>query len=339
MREGICIAGNMLVDNLFPIAGYPGSGELTSITDSPTRVLGGAVCNVIVDLAMMDASLPLSALGIVGRDAEGDFILHEIGKYSNIDCSGVKQEGTTSFTLVMSDNSSKQRTFFHYRGANDHFCEKDIDWTTVHAKLLHVGYILLLGALDAEDDIYGTKMARLLANAKKNAIRTSIDVVTEKGSRFNRLVPPALKYTDYCTINEIEAQQTTGIPLRDESGKLLENNMTKALDELFSMGVSMWAVIHCPEGAFGRDQSGNYVKVESLPLEDGYIKGTVGAGDAFCSGILYAAYHEKNLAEAIALGIACASCSLSREGATEGMRPLSDVKQLYASYAAKKRPV
>ena len=29
------------------------------------------------------------------------------------------------------------------------------------------------------------------------------------GNRFEKLVPPSLKYTDYCVINELEAQQAT----------------------------------------------------------------------------------------------------------------------------------
>ena len=64
-------------------------------------------------------------------------------------------------------------------------------------------------------------MARLLAHAKERGIKTSIDVVSETGERFGRLVPPALRYTDYCIINEIEASRSTGIQLRAEDGALM----------------------------------------------------------------------------------------------------------------------
>ena len=47
----------------------------------------------------------------------------------------------------------------------------------------------------------------------------------------------------------------------------------------------------------------------SLALPEGYIKGTVGAGDAFCSGVLYGAWRGMDLAEAIELGTAAAACS------------------------------
>ena len=78
------------------------------------------------------------------------------------------------------------------------------------AELLHIGYILLLDALDEADAEYGTRMARLLHDAQQHGIKTSIDVVSESGDRFRRLVPPALRYTDYCIINEVEAQESTG---------------------------------------------------------------------------------------------------------------------------------
>ena len=46
-------------------------------------------------------------------------------------------------------------------------------------------------------------------------------VVSEAGERFNKLVPPALKYTDICCINEIEASRTTGVEIRDAEGNAL----------------------------------------------------------------------------------------------------------------------
>jgi sugar/nucleoside kinase (ribokinase family) len=327
-RKGICVAGNMIVDILYRIRGFPPPGELTTILEGISRSSGGAACNVIADLAALDPDLPLSALGRVGADGEGDFILERLGKYSNINLSGIRREGIGSFTVVMADEITKQRTFFHYRGANAHFCEADIDWDAVDAAFLHIGYILLLDALDEEDEEFGTKMARLLWDARRRGIKTSIDVVSEAGGRFKRLVPPALAYTDYCIINELEAEQVTGVALRDGGG-LIRANMREALEKIRALGVSAWAVIHCPEGGFGLDREGRYEEVPSLVLPEGYIKGTVGAGDAFCAGTLYGAYKGMDLREGIELGTASAACSLSEPGAAEGMRSAEEAMALY----------
>ena len=332
MRKGICVAGNLIVDITYPIERWPRQSELTTITDGITRSVGGAVCNVITDLAKLDETLPLSALGVIGEDAEGEFILEQLGRHENIDLSLLGRKGTTSFTAVMSDNRTKARTFFQYRGANALFDESFIDWDRIDAQILHVGYILLLHALDQADGEYGTKMARLLAEAQSRRIRTSIDVVTESGDRFRTLVPPALRYTDYCVINELEAQQITGVLLRDEEEKLYPEHMEEALRKMKELGVSTWAVIHCPEGGYGLDEKNHFLTVRSLKLPEGYIKGTVGAGDAFCAGVLYGAEKGWGLAESVRLGTCAAAASLSEAGATEGMRPAAEVLKLAELY-------
>jgi sugar/nucleoside kinase (ribokinase family) len=274
----------------------------------------------------------LVASGFAGYDAEGEFIMEEMGKYPNIDLSMIKREGRTSFTAVMSNNKTKERTFFQHAGANAYYCEEHIDLDHLNVDIFHIGYILLLPALDAEDDEYGTKMARLLHHVQEKGMKTSIDVVSESGDRFARLVTPALKYTDYCVINELEAQQTTGILLRDRHGTLHTENMPAALRKLRELGVSTWAVIHCPEMGCGIDENGRYFEVPSLKLPERWIKGTVGAGDAFCAGVLLAAETGMSLQEALVLGACTAGASLSEVSASDGVKTAQEVMKLYELY-------
>ena len=58
----------------------------------------------------------------------------------------------------------------------------------------------------------------------------TIDMVS-KGSRT---VNAALtsKYTDYCTVNEIEAETVSGISITDENNNIVEENVINALDEI-----------------------------------------------------------------------------------------------------------
>ncbi len=328
-RKGICVAGNMIVDITYPIDVMPRSGELTPITGAPVKTTGGAGSNVIVDLAKLDPSLPLTAVGRIGTDAEGELTKRYLGQFPNIDLSCVKEEGITSFTLVMSENKSRQRTFFTFGGAGDAFCEEDVDWSRINADIFHIGYIMLLKALDKSDPEYGTAMARLLKHAKDHGLKTSFDVVTEAGDRFKRLVVPAFKFTDYCIINETEAQYTTGVTLRGEDGTLRPENMERALRRMKELGVSTWAVIHCPEGGWGLDEKDVFVYEPSVRLPEGYIKGTVGAGDAFCAGVLLAAEKGQPLSEAIHLGAAAACASLRMPGATEGMTNACEALSLH----------
>ena len=332
MKKGICCAGNMVVDISYPISTWPKQGELAHITEGIQNSTGGAVCNTISDLARLDPQMHLVASGYAGHDAEGDFILQEMSQYPNIDLSQVRRNGRTAFTAVMSNNQTKERTFFYHAGANAYYCEDDVDWDQLDVNIFHIGYILLLPALDAPDDEYGTKMARLLHNVRQRGIKTSIDVVTESGNRFAKLVTPALKYADYCIINELEAQQTTDVCLRDENGTLHPENMKAALEKLKDLGVSTWAVIHCPEMGCGIDEKGNYFELPSLRLPAGYIQGTVGAGDAFCAGILYAAEKGMAMPQALKMGACTAAASLSEMGASEGVKTAEEVLKLYDLY-------
>ena len=332
MKKGICVAGNLIVDITYPIERWPRESELTTITEGITRSVGGAVCNDIVDLAKLDPELPLEALGVIGKDSEGDFILEELGKHKNIDLSKLKFDGKTSFTAVMSNNESKARTFFQYRGANALFDESCIDWDSLNSEIFHIGYILLLDKLDEEDSEYGTKMARLLHTAQSKGMKTSIDVVSESGNRFKRIVSPALKYTDYCVINELEAQQITSVLLREEDGTLYEENMPLALHAMKALGVSTWAVIHCPEGAYALDENDEYFATPSVPMPKSDIKGTVGAGDAFCSGVLYGAYKKWTLRESVRLANCAAVAALSERGATEGLASIAEVMKFEEKY-------
>ena len=70
MRKGICVAGNLIVDITYPIERWPEQSELTTITGEITRSVGGAVCNVITDLAKLDSRLPLRALGVIGTETD-----------------------------------------------------------------------------------------------------------------------------------------------------------------------------------------------------------------------------------------------------------------------------
>lgn len=327
MNKGIAIAGNMIVDLVKMIDRYPGKSELTVIRDI-WRSTGGAVCNTIMDLARLDKKLPLHAIGHVGEDAEGDFLLSELERYPNINTGRVKRGGSTAFTDAMTEIDSKMRTFFTYRGSDDMLCEEDLELDSLETGILHIGYILLLAHFDEEDAEYGTRMARALCNAQKQGIITSIDVVSETGNRFMQKVPPALKYSDYCVINEFEASMVTGIQMRKASGELLFSHAEEALKKLKEMGVSRWAVVHTPEAAFGMDERGHYVAKPCLALPEGFIKGTTGAGDAFCAGVLYSAHEGGDLDQALDCGMATAAASLSQGDANSGVESWDKVKKL-----------
>jgi len=331
MNKGIIVAGNMIVDVLKKIDIYPGSCNLTTIR-RVDQSLGGLVCNCIQDLALIDKDLPLTAVGIVGSDAYGDAIMDTMKQYPNIDVSNVKVSGQTSFTDVMYDSERRTRAFFQFRGANADLDVDCFDFDKLSGDILHVGYVLLLDALDQKDDEYGTRMARLLHNAQQHGIKTSIDIVSEESDRYKTVVSPALKYVDYCIINETESSKITGIPAADADGNIIEENLEKICVALRELGVSNWIVIHCRDACYGLDTDGTYIRMDAIDIPRSLIKGTTGAGDAFCSGVLYAAYKGMSLLDAMNFGTGVASCSILTAGASDGIRSYEDTLKFCEEY-------
>ncbi|MBQ3080037.1 MAG: carbohydrate kinase family protein [Clostridia bacterium] len=315
---GIAVAGNMIVDKIKIVRAFPGRHELTHIL-STSDSFGGAACNTGMDLARLDETLDVKIVGVIGDDADGDSVLNFFRQQPNIDISRIRRRGKNAFTDVITEAESRARTFLTFPGSGDEFDLDDVDADHLNCEIFHIGYILLMRTLDSPDPVYGTKMAHLLKRIKDKGILTSVDVVSETGNRYQALVPPSLKYTDFFIVNEIEAGKTVGLELRDEKGAINAENVKEALKRLKDMGVSRWAMIHTPEGGWGLDENGVFHESESISLPEGYIQGTVGAGDAFCAGALYAAYKGKGMQEAIRWGNVVAACSLSMPGGTEGV--------------------
>ena len=330
MKKGIVAAGYADLDLIKTIRSFPSRHGLVEMTHI-ARALGGAVCNCALDMALLEPETTVYPLAVVGRDDIGETLLRRLGAPKNIDLSLIRREGETGFTDVLDEEDTRVRTFICFRGANKLLSEEMIDPDALNCDLFHIGYILLLDALDAADPEYGTRMARLLRKIQAAGIATSVDVVTDDSGLHKKLVPPALKYTDYLTINEHEAAATCGLPLRDAQDRLILENMEAALRALKAMGVRRWVCVHAPEGAFGLDEAGNYLPVPGAVLPEGFIKGTVGAGDAFVSGLLLAARRGLGLREAMEDGIAAAVCSLTDPGASDGLRPIAEARALLAT--------
>ncbi|MGM9682814.1 MAG: PfkB family carbohydrate kinase [Eubacteriales bacterium] len=329
---GIAIAGNILTDQVKTIDSYPERQMLASIV-SVSKAVGGCVPNTAINLAKIDSSISISAIGRIGKDECGSYILDELQR-NLIDTGNIRisSQTPTSFSDAMSVEDTGERTFFHYRGANAEFSPEDVQISSLNCKMLHIGYILLLDAFDREDPEYGTVMARFLADVQRAGIRTSIDVVSDNTGNFSKKVLPALKYTDNAIMNEIEGCASAGIEARDANGKLLTKNIRKAMEILLSQGVRERVILHCPEAGFILNRNGEFTAVPSLQLPAGFIKGSIGAGDAFCAGCLFGIYRELCDREILEFASGAAACNLTAEDSVSGMRSKEEIRKLIASF-------
>lgn len=313
--KNIAIAGSILVDKLNTISLYPQKGKLVDIL-SIEKAVGGCVPNVGIDIKRLDDSFNVFALGRIGKDKEGDFLIDTL-KREGLDVSLLKQGEVTSFTDVMSV-AGGERTFFTYAGECANFGYDDVDFDKLNVDMFHLGYFLLLEKIDQGDGL------EILKELKRRNIKTSIDLVSKENGDY-LAIRPALKYTDNLIINEIEAQGIAGFTSSD---------LKEVATKIKSFGVSERIIIHCPTFACCLSNDG-FTIVPSFELPDGYIKGSTGAGDAFCAGSLIGIANGLSDKEILEIASMSAVCNLSKQDSISGMRSLEKAKELCKNFNRK----
>lgn len=331
LRNGILAGGNWIVDAVKIIDTWPQQDALANIV-STSKGTGGSPFNVLVDLGIMGVRFPLAAVGLVGEDSNGAWIVEQCTALG-IDTAALQkvESAPTSFTDVMTVQSNGRRTFFHARGANALLDSAHFDFAGTSARIFHLGYLLLLDRLDLPSATHGTVAAEVLARAQDAGLKTSIDVVSEDSDRFGKIVLPALKHVDVCIMNEFEAGRVTGRTIRD--GETLDRaELRKAMEELLAAGVRERVVVHFPEGGCALGTDNVWHEHGSVRLPEDYIKGAAGAGDAFTAGVLLGWHEGLSVEEALRIGVCAAAANLSSETCTGGLRPLRECLALGAQH-------
>ncbi len=330
-RSGILAGGNWIVDKLKRIDTYPQQDALANIL-SESIGNGGSPFNILIDLANLGAQFPLAGVGLIGADADGEWISKQCALH-NINSRQLRTHPTaqTSYTDVMTVQSTARRTFFHQRGANAFLDHNDFNFEGSAAKIFHLGYLLLLDRLDQTDSMFGTVAARVLQRAKAAGCQTSIDLVSEDSDRFKQIVLPALPHVDYCFLNEFEIERTTGVAVRESYGVNL-GALQSAAQLLIQAGVREWVVVHFPEGACAIGRDGQMRSQRSLCIPQSKIVSTVGAGDAFAAGVLYGLHEDCPIESALHYGVCVATSCLCGAGASDGIRCLPECLKIESEF-------
>jgi sugar/nucleoside kinase (ribokinase family) len=319
-RSGILAAGNFIVDYVKIVDHYPQQDMLASIL-SESQANGGGPYNVLKDLAALQAGFPLAACGLVGADANGRWIRQDCTTHG-IDTTQlhITEQQSTSYTDAMTVQSTGRRTFFHQRGANALFDVSHCDTSGTSAKILHLGYLMLLDHMDNFDDEGRTYASRLLEKARASGLTTSVDMVSTENPRFRDIALSALPHTDHLIINEIEASRVLSCGLTADDFQTL----LSAAQEILNLGVQQSVTIHVEHGAVACTREGETHIQASLNLPAGYSRGATGAGDAFAAGLLYGLHEGLSLKERLGLAVCSAAASLSHPTPSGGMKPVNE---------------
>ncbi len=325
-RNGILAIGNLLIDRTLLVAEYPQESMLTTISDVGIHC-GGGCTNTLFNLAKLDPQLPLYLAGAIGKDPEGAMILEQaVAHHVNID-DVIRFDNKTSFTDVIINQQTGDRTFFHYIGVMQEYDQQHILVIDNSAKIVHFAYLPLLpGLLKNPPSV----LIELFLELNRKGFLISIDLVSvTEPSIFSDYIIPILPYTDFVIINDVEAKILTNNQEWDSS----EGNLRQIAQQIISTGVKNCVVIHSPELAVAISHTEAVITVPSFWVEKHEVLSTLGAGDAFCSGVLYGLHHNLALHEVLKLGHALAYFNLFSLSATDGAVSYAEVESFLKKHS------
>jgi len=308
-RRGFMCAGCWTTDRIKTIDRWPDEEELAIISDEE-RQGGGSAHNVGIDLRKLDPSLPVSTVGMLGHDQDGDFLLQKAME-QNIDVAQLKRTGhqATSYSDVMTVSGTGKRTFFHHTGSNDCLLPAHFDFTKDNSRFLHLGLLSVQAGMDANNESGGNGWSQVLQTAQQHSLSTSIEMVSVDPVRNRELVAPCLPYIDYLIVNDHEIGGLADTPTLHQN-KTIVDNCVAAAETVLNAGKMRLVVVHYPEGAICLTRDGQRYLSDSYAVPKDRIKSTVGAGDAFAAGFLYAMHENWEIDEALKLAHAVAATSL-----------------------------
>ncbi len=308
-RRGFVCAGCWTLDRIKVIDAWPAEEELARIT-ATDRQGGGSAHNVAIDIRRLDDTMPVEAIGLLGADADGDF-LYQTSTEAGVDSHQLHRtaEAETSYTDVMTVGHSGKRTFFHHAGANDLLNPDHFEFASTRAKVLHLGLLGVHHLLDEPWRNEPSGWVAVLKAAQAAGLQTNIEMVSIEPARNRHLCLPCLPYLDTLIVNDHEIGALANIHTI-ENGETLPERCKEAAHKIIGEGAMQLVVAHYPGGALCVTRDGQSYHADALKIDPDTIKSTVGAGDAFAAGMLYALHENWAIDKAMSLAHAAAATSL-----------------------------
>lgn len=322
-RRGFICAGCWTLDRVKLIDAWPQEESLAMIGEID-RQGGGSAHNVGIGLKRIDASLPVEGIGLLGHDADGDFLYARAREYG-IDTRQMHRTDkvANSFTDVMTVQGSGRRTFFHHTGTNDLLTPGHFDFEGTSARCMHLGLLGVHAILDQAWEESANGWVAILASAQAAGLETSIELVSIDPRRIRELALPCLPLVNRLIVNDQEIGALSGVETIVD-GRAVPERCLEAARAVRNIGDAMLVAVHYPGGAVAVDADGICHQSESRNLAPDQIVGSVGAGDAFAAGTLYALHEGWSVERALALGHAVAASSLRSATAVESIGTLDE---------------
>jgi len=298
----VVAAGTYIMDVLGrPVSELP-TGQVSLILDEIRATPAGTAGGTAVNLARLGARV--RALGAVGSDLAGDFVVGALGSWGVDTSSLCRRTDVQTSCTMLPIHPDGSRPAWHVPGANSTFALRDINWDAVEgAAAIHLGGLTALPALDGEP------AGELLARARRQGALTTADFLGVRGDDVESGLACVLPHVDIFMPNEGEALAVAGDP-----------DCVTAARRLRGLGARCVIVKRGPDGCLIVDDDGE----RSLPAHAAPVVDTTGCGDAFCAGVIVARLAGWTLDQAAALGCATGALNLRALGSDAGARNVEE---------------
>ena len=289
-----------------PIDALPKRGTLELIERIELHTGGNGASTAV---ALGKLGMSVVALGKVGNDTLGDFMIGAVGKHG-VDTRGIVRDAVfpTAATIV-SVHSDAERSFLHVAGANATYVPDEVIWEAAEgAKIFYVAGLQLMVAMEGEN------IASVLREAKRRGMTTVLDTVMNPRSVWWPGLAPALPFLDWAIPSLEEAALLTG-----------ERDPAAQAASLKAAGAKNVAIKDGAEGCHLFPERGASFRVPSFPVTP---VDALGAGDCWAAGFLTGLLHDWPLEKTARFANAVGACSVTALGATTGVRPLTETLEM-----------
>ena len=267
---------------------------------------GGGAMNSSIGFSRM--GLKVSAVLNLGKDLTAQKIKQELKK-ERVSVKMVMQCGEMSGYSVILRKERGDRTILTYRGSNNCFEEKKIDWKEL--KKHNWFYISSFGSKD-------NLLEEIAEFAKKNKKKIAFNPGVSQRAKGINALGKILARTEIIIMNKAEALELAG-----------EIEIGEAIKKLHKAGARIVAIT---QGKHKVIVSNGKKVFERMPFDVPVIEAT-GAGDAFSSGFVSAYIKGNSLEECMNLGIANACSVIQFVGTTKGLLSFEQAKNFVKKHS------
>ena len=326
-RRGILTGGTWCVDYNRAVSHWPGEDGLAELFDEE-RHGGGSSCNLALDMKLLDPSIPVETIGLVGDDDDGRYLLATAAA-AGIDTRQMTMTAAaaTQFCDAYVSLKSHRRTHIFHAGTGALLTPDHFDFSTTTMRYLHLGLPGVHRILDAPWQDEPNGWVTVLKRARAAGLQTNMELASVDPSLMARLVAPCLPHLDLLVVNDMEIGAIAGVETH-LAGVADRKACMRAAQAVLERGAMRLVAVHCPAFALAVTREGECTILPSVAIPPAEIRGANGAGDAFAAGMLYGCHEGWAVSRSLQLAHASAAASLRSISTTGAIVPWRDCLSL-----------